>query len=180
MQYVVVLTGHLVQLVVHVAADGGTILFDRGDVPYRVVGIAVGGVVAVSNGTDEMGACIGSAATCQVGISFGQQNCAGGFDDALRGESAIDILFVFPSIVCRQNELGDLAVFIVGIAVIVHGAVGVDIANAGDLAFCIENDFVDELNGFIAGFVPYRSDLIAVGIALVVFGGAVGRVYNVL
>ena len=84
-QLVVIFEGQLVQLVVHIATDGGTILFDLGDVPYRIVGVAIRGVVAVGYRTDQMGACIGSAATCQVGIGFGQQSCAGGFDNALRG-----------------------------------------------------------------------------------------------
>ena len=41
---VIILTNQLVQLVVHVDTDGGAVLFDLGDVPYRVVGIAVGAV----------------------------------------------------------------------------------------------------------------------------------------
>ena len=62
------------------------------------MGIAIGGVVAVGNRTDEMGARIGSAATRQVRISFGQQDRPGGFDDALRSQSAVDVLFELPSV----------------------------------------------------------------------------------
>lgn len=82
----VVLANQLVQLVIHVAADGGTVLFDLGDVSYRIVGVAIRGVVTVGYGTDEMGACVCSAATGQIGIGFGQQDRPGGFDDAFRGE----------------------------------------------------------------------------------------------
>ena len=91
----VVLANQLVQLVIHITADGGTVLFDRGDVPYRIVGVAIRGVVAVGYRTDEMGACIGTAATGQIGIGFGQQDRPGGFNDALRGQSAIDVYFKF-------------------------------------------------------------------------------------
>lgn len=72
MQYVVVLPGHLVQLVIHVVTNNSTVLFDRGDVSCRIIGIAIGGVVAVGYRTDEMGACIGTTANRQVGIDFGQ------------------------------------------------------------------------------------------------------------
>ena len=47
-QLVVIFAGQLVQLVIHVATDGGTVLFDLGDVPYRIVGVTVRSVVAVS------------------------------------------------------------------------------------------------------------------------------------
>ena len=58
----VVLANQLVQLVVHVTADVSTVLFDLGDVSYRIIDIAVGGVVAVGYRIDQMGACIGSTA----------------------------------------------------------------------------------------------------------------------
>lgn len=87
----VVLTNQLVQLVIHITTDGSTVLFDLGDVPYRIIGVAVGGVVAVGYRIDQMGACIGSTAACQVGISFGQQDRTVGFDDALGGQSAINV-----------------------------------------------------------------------------------------
>ena len=83
---VIILANQLVQLVIHVTADGGTVLFDLGDVSYRIIGIAIGGIVAVGYRTDQMGTCIGAAATGQIGIGFGQQNCTGGFENALRGE----------------------------------------------------------------------------------------------
>ena len=38
------------------------VLFDCCDVPYRIIDIAVGGVVAVGYRIDQMGACIGSTA----------------------------------------------------------------------------------------------------------------------
>ena len=91
----VVLANQLVQLVIHVTADGGTVLFDLGDVPYRIIGVAIRGVVTVGYGTDEMGACVCSAATGQIGISFGQPDRTGGFDDALRSQSAVDVYFKF-------------------------------------------------------------------------------------
>lgn len=82
MQYVVVLPDHLVQLVIHVATNNSTVLFDLGDVPYRIIRVAISGVVTISHGSDQMGTCTGSAAACQVGIGFGQQGYAGGFDAA--------------------------------------------------------------------------------------------------
>ena len=42
------------------------VLFDCGDVPYRIIDIAVGGVVAVGYRIDQMGACIGSTAAWGV------------------------------------------------------------------------------------------------------------------
>ena len=47
-QYVVVLPGHLVQLSVHVAADGGTVLFDIGDIPYRIISVVIRSIAAAS------------------------------------------------------------------------------------------------------------------------------------
>ena len=80
----VVLANQLVQLVIHVTADGGTVLSDCGNIAYRIVGVTVRSVVAVSYGANQMSACIGTAATCQVGISFGQQDRPCGFDNTLR------------------------------------------------------------------------------------------------
>ena len=94
-QLVVIFAGQLVQLVIHVATDGGAILFDLGDVPYRIVGVAIRSIVVIGYGPDQMGACVGSAATRQVGISFGQQDRPGGFGNALRGQSAVDVYFKF-------------------------------------------------------------------------------------
>ena len=81
----VVLANQLVQLVVHVTADGSTVLFDLGDVSYRVIDIAVSGVVAVGYRIDQMGACIGSTA------AWGgrQKNSTGGFYKALRGAQRV-------------------------------------------------------------------------------------------
>ena len=62
------------------------VLFDCCDVPYRIIDIAVGGVVTVGYGTDEMDACVCSAATRRAGIGFGQRDRTDEFDNTLRDE----------------------------------------------------------------------------------------------